>query len=120
MAETLDQIGAAIPGLRLGRIGLKRARPEIDQIPGGCCRATKVEWELELVCPNLVAHRLERAEIGKDSVRVLAGDLRVGGIRHCRVQAGPVFADALVQRSPELLFGPAADPGRNVGSDVRA
>src|SRR5262245_40066521 len=110
MSETLDQIGAAIPSLRLARIGLKRAGPEIDQIPGGCCRPPKVERELELVCPNLVAHRLERAEIGKNSIHVLAGDLRVAGIRHCRIKAGPVFADALVQCSPELLFRPAADP----------
>src|SRR5262245_15180808 len=62
MAETLDQIGAAIPSLRLGRIGLELAGSEIDQIPGGRCRAPEVEREIQLICSNLVAHRLERAQ----------------------------------------------------------
>ena len=69
---------------------------------------------------NLVAHRVECAEIGKDSGRVLASDLRIGRIRHCRIQANTVFANALMKRPPEVLFGPAADPGRNIGSYVRA
>src|SRR6516225_4067504 len=120
MAETLDQIGAAIPSVRLGRIGSERAGPEIDQIPGGCCRASKVERKLQLVRSNLVAHRLERAEIGPDRGCVLASDLRVGGIRHRRVQANPVFADPLMQGPPEVLFGPAADSGGNVRSYIRA
>src|SRR5262249_30482529 len=120
MAETLDQIGAAIPGVRLGRIGSERAWPEIDEIPGGRCRAPNVERELQLVRSNLVAHRVERAEIGPGRGRVLARDLRVGRIRHCRVQANAVFADPLMQGPPEVLFRPAADSGRNVGSYIRA
>src|SRR5260370_40767487 len=70
--ETLDQIGATIPSLRLGRIGPEYAGPEIDQIPGGGCRTTNVEREFQLVRSNLVAHRLEGAEIGPDRGRVLA------------------------------------------------
>src|SRR4029453_1171601 len=120
MAETLDQIGTAIPGLRLARIGLEHAGPEIDEIPGGRCRAPQVERELELVCPNLVAHRLKRAEIGKDSVRVRASDRRIGGIRHRRIEANAAFADPLMQRPPEVLFGPAADSGRNIRGYVWA
>src|SRR5215472_12034946 len=120
MAETLDQIGAAIPNVRLGWIGSEHAGPEIDEIPGGRCRAPNVEWELQLVRSNLVAHRVERAEIGPDRGCVLAGDLRVGGIRHRRVQANPVFANSLMQGPPEVLFRPAADSGRNVGSYIRA
>src|SRR6516162_2648908 len=120
MAETLDQIGATIPSLRLGRIGPEYTGPEIDQVPGGGCRTPNVEREFQLVRSNLVAHRVERAQIGPESGRVLASDLRVGGIGHCRIQANRVFADALMQCPPEVLFGPAADSGRNIGSYIRA
>src|SRR5262249_47753667 len=120
MTETLDQIGATIPSLRFGRIGLECARPEIDQIPGRSCRTPKIEREFQLVCSNLVAHRLERAEVSPDSVRVLASDLGVGGIRHRGIEANRVLANALMECPPEVLFGPGADSGRNIGRYVRA
>ena len=45
MAETFDQIGAAVPHIRLCWIGLKHTRLKIDQIPGGCSRPANVERE---------------------------------------------------------------------------
>src|SRR5262249_50000341 len=123
MAETLDQIGAAIPNVRLGWIGSEHAGPEIDEIPGGRCRAPNVEWELQLVRSNLVAHRVERAEIGPDRGCVLARDLRrdtaIAGYRRtpflpmpsCRVrQKSSSDQLPIPVATSGVMFGPSSVP----------
>src|ERR1700757_1159827 len=119
MTETFDEIVAAVPHIRLCWIGLKHAGLEIDQIPGGRSRSANVERKPQLVWLNLVADRIQGAQIGPDRRHIVTSDLGVGGIGHRRREAPPTPADALMHDPTEILLRPATNTGRDIRGDVR-
>ena len=66
MAQTFDQIGAAIPFRRLLRVGLERAG--LKNSRSSPHDHAMVQRPVELVIGLLVFDRIERVEIGPDRV----------------------------------------------------
>ena len=95
MAKALGQIGPAIPGLVLRRVGLETALLEEQQVPAGHEQAD-VEGETELVLRRGAAHRLRRHQVGVDRLDVRirhAGEMIIG---KGGVEIAPLAVDALV------------------------
>ena len=118
MAEGLDEIGAAVPGLGLRRIGLDDAGREPERLPDRHGGETHVVGPAELVDLDRVPHGLERLEIGEDRVGILARDLGEEIVRHDRIERLAALADPEVHRAPEILGSPCPDAGLVVGGDV--
>ena len=117
MTEPLDQIGAAIPGLRLCRVGLKRAGVEIESVPRAETRPN-VEREHQAVWPGRDARRRDRIEKCPDRKHVVARDLGEPLIGERGVEILPVSADTVVHRTIELIVAPGADAVGRVRRDV--
>ena len=117
MAEAFDQIGAAVPLRRFGRIGLVLALVEEQRAPSEDQRAV-VEGKLQIVRTVDLLHRRDRAQIGEDRVAVLARDLGVGGKRHRRIDQPAVGEAPVMHHLVELVGRPLADAGLRIGRDV--
>ena len=117
MAERIDKVTAAVPLLRLVGIDRELHLVEEQQLPAGH-RHADAEREGKLVLRDLRRHRLQRAQIGEDRIRVLAGHLGEMRIGHRRVEMRPVAAEPLVERPVEFLAAPAPEAGRLVRRQV--
>ena len=69
MAEALDQIGAAIPDRRFGRIGFERLGLVKQRVPSRHQR-TQVERKRQRVCGVIGPHRRLRHQIGIERLQV--------------------------------------------------
>ena len=117
MAEAFDQIGAAIPSLGLGRLGLENHRLVEQCIPSRQQRA-QVERKREGVVRRLRTHRRLRHQISIERLHVgvgAPGEMRVGK-RGIKMSA--VAMNALAHRALEGGIGPRADAGFDIGGDV--
>ena len=117
MAEAFDQIGAAVPLRRFGRIGLVLAFLEEQRAPAEDQRAV-VEGKVQIVRPVDLLHRRDRAQIGIDRVAVLARHLGVGGERHRRIDQPAVGETPVMHHLVELVGRPHPDAGLRIGRDV--
>ena len=117
MAEAFDQIGAAIPCLGFGRVGLKYAGLVEQRIPSRHQRA-QVERKRQRILRRLRAHRRLRHQIGIERLHVGVGgpgEMRVG---KRRIEMPAVAMNALAHRAFEGGIGPRADSGFDIGRDV--
>ena len=116
--ETFDQVGAAIPRSRPGRIRPVRALAEIELAPRRH-RPALVERKVQVIDRHVVADRLHRAQVRVDRVDVVARDPGIEVVRHGRIHVLAVLVHAIVQRAIEIGARPPADARLRVGRDVR-
>src|SRR5437879_3241651 len=117
MAQTFDQIGAAIPDFRFRKVSLKDASLMKQRVPSRQQRP-QVERKCQSVFWNLRSNRRLRHQIGIERLQV--------GISYCcemrigkrRIQMPAVTMDALAHRALEGGIGPRPDPALDVGGDV--
>ncbi|CAM2151862.1 hypothetical protein PT2222_270036 [Paraburkholderia tropica] len=118
VAESFDQIRAAIPFDRFGRIGLVFALAEEQRAPADQ-QVAVVEREFQLMRTARHVYRRHRAQIGVDRIRIRARDLGVAREREGRVEQAAVFRAARVHGAVEVVAAPLADAVLVVGRDVR-
>src|SRR5215216_8177441 len=119
MAQALDQVGAAIPFVAAGSVGLKPAAIEEEELPHrqDC---PDVEWKGELVRGSVRTERLPSHHERVQSARILIGDLREVMIREGRIEMPSLPIGPLAQGAQKSSHRPAADAALRIGRDVRA
>ncbi len=117
MAEALDEIGAAVPLLGFGGIGLEFARPVEQRIPARKQRA-EVEREGERIRRRRGAHRRLGHQVGVERLHVGVAGLGEMGVGEGGIELPSVAMQPVAHRALEGGIGPGADAGLDVGRDV--
>jgi hypothetical protein len=117
MAETLGEIGAAIPFFALRRVGLIRALLQEQHVPGGHQRAD-VQREDEIVARRRRLDRLACHQIGIERLVVVVGDQGEMIIGKSRIEMRAVAIGAFAHGALEGLDAPVADAGLLIRRDV--
>ena len=117
VAESLDQVAAAVPRCALRRIRPVRAFAEVEFAPHAH-RPALVERKVKLVHVHRVADGLHRAQVVVDRIDVRARDLRVEVERHRRIHVLAALVHAGMQRTAKVRARPPADAGDGIGRDV--
>ena len=118
VAEAFDQVRAAVPFDRLGRIRLVLAFTEEQRAPADQ-QVAVVEREFQFVRTARHIDRGDRAQVRIDRIRIGARDLRVAREREARVQQAAVLRTARVHGAVEVVLAPLADAVLVVRCDVR-
>ena len=128
VSQAVDQVVATVDLGRLGRVRCEAPRAVEQGVPADH-RGTDTEREVQRGFPVRRIDRLHfMHEVIVERGDVAVGHLRIGGVRHCRVQAGAIRRDAIPYGAGELLGGVVADTrgfrrcdvGREEGAHRRA
>ena len=115
MAESRDQVSAAIPFRRLGQIDAEAPGFEVQGIPQHHRPAHR---EQQAVLGRSVAHRRHRTKIGVDRHDFGVADFRKRRVGKGREQMGPVACDAALHGTAQLRCGPRANARLHIRGDV--
>src|SRR5665647_3116661 len=118
MAETLHEVGAAVPVVGLRRDWLVFAFGEEQRPPADNQRAVIVR-KLQVMRLVRLLHRRHGLHEREHRIAVGARDLGIGAERHRRIKQASVRGASGVHHRIELVGGPFTDARVQVGRDVR-
>ena len=117
MAQTLREIGAAVPLGAFVGVGIEAAGAEEQQFPSGL-EIADIERERDRARLSWGPDRRPRHEVGVERLHVIVGELGEMVERERRKKKRPVARDPLVHRAGERRFRPCADSRLGIGRDV--
>ena len=117
MAEPFDQVGAAVPRLRLRGIGLELAGVEKERVPG-LKAGPDIEREHQARLFRRRARRRDGVQEGADRQHVVAGRFGEPLIGERRIEVAAIPVQPLMHRAIKLIVAPGADPIGFVRRDV--
>ena len=117
MREAFDQIGAAIPGCALRRVGAIDARFEIKCFPHGD-RGSEARRRPKPVRRSLGADGVAGHDEGVDCRDVQRIHAREMIVWKCGIEMPPGAIDAIVHGAQKILAAPESDTGIRIGRDV--
>src|SRR5262245_51626048 len=118
MARTVDEISAAIPRRRLGRVGLELLPVEKEEFPASEHTAD-LEMERQIVAARLALRRRQCLEVGEEIAHFLEPHALVRRVGKNRIVMAAVGRGALPHGGDEIRLAPAADAVIAVRRDVR-
>src|SRR4051794_28477930 len=118
MAETVDEIGAAIPLRRAARVRHERLAVQKQKFPSAE-RAADVERKRHVMAGRLAVHRRQRLQIGEEVPDILDLRVLVGGVGKRRKIMDARRRRALEYGGDEIAFAPSPDTVLRIRRDVR-
>src|SRR4051794_20961074 len=117
MTKSLSEIGAAVPDLVMGRIGMIRTLAKEQGLPARK-HQPEIEREWKFICRSLGVHGLTSHEKRIECPVVLIGHLSEVIVRKSRVEVMPLAIDAFAHGADESCLGPVPDTRFGIRRDV--